>query len=82
MGIFKISDLDFADDAVIFAVTLTILLGAHEVLKEESEPLGLQVSWVKTKIQACIDILDAAILSVPVCSEDVEVTERFTYLGR
>ena len=26
------------------------------------------------------DILDAAILSVPVCGEDVEVTERFTYL--
>ena len=27
------------------------------------------------------DILDAAILSVPICGEDVEVTERFTYLG-
>ena len=26
------------------------------------------------------DILDAAILSVPVCGEDVEVVERFTYL--
>ena len=38
-------------------------------------------SWVKTKIQAFNDILDAAILSVPVCGEDVEVTERFTYLG-
>ena len=25
--------------------------------------------------------MDAAILSVPVCGEDVEVTERFTYLG-
>ena len=25
--------------------------------------------------------LDAAILSVPVCGEDVDVTERFTYLG-
>jgi len=27
------------------------------------------------------DILDAAILSVPVCVGDVEVTERFTCLG-
>ena len=35
---------------------------------------------VKTKIQAFNDILDAAILSLPVCGEDVEVTERFTYL--
>ena len=61
--------------------TLDFLLGALKVLNEKSEPLGLRVSWVKTKIQAFIDILDAAILSVPVCGEDIEVTERFTYLG-
>ena len=73
-GNVKISDLDFADDAVIFAETLDILLGTLE-------PLGFRVSWVKTKIQAFNDILDAAMLSIPVCSEDVEVTERFTYLG-
>ena len=34
------------------------------MLNEESEPLGLRVSWVKTKIQAFNDILDAAVLSV------------------
>ena len=43
--------------------------------------MGLRVSRVKTKIQALSDILDAAILSVPVFGEDVEVTERFTYFG-
>ena len=48
---------------------------------EESELLGLLVSWVKTKIQAFNDILDVTILSVPVCGEDVEVMEGFTYLG-
>ena len=80
-GNVKISDLDFADDAVIFAETLDILLGALEVLNEEPEPLGLRDSWVKTKIQAFNDIMDAAILYVPVCGEDVEVMERFTYLG-
>ena len=80
-GNVKISDLDLADYAVIFAETLDILLGALDVLNEESEPLGLRVSWVKTKIQAFNDIFDAAILSVPICGEDVEVTERFTYLG-
>ena len=53
--------------------TLDILLGALEVLIEESELLGLWVSWVKIKIQAFNDILDAAILSVPVCGEDIEV---------
>ena len=60
---------------------MDILLGAFEMLNEESETLGLQVSWVKTKIQAFNDIFDAAILPVPVCGEDVEVTERFTSLG-
>ena len=73
-GNVEISDLDFVDDAVIFAETLDILLRALEVLNEESELLGLQVSWVKTKIQAFNDILDAAILSVTVCSDHAEVT--------
>ena len=40
----------------------------------------MRVSWVKTKIRDFNNILDAAILSVPVCGEDVEVVERFTYL--
>ena len=35
---------------------------------------GTRVSWVKTKIQAFNDILDAAIPSVPVCGEDVEAS--------
>ena len=48
------------------------------MLNEESEPLGLRVSWVKTKILACNDILN--ILSVAVCGEDIEVMEIFTYL--
>ena len=44
-GNVKISDLGFTDDdAFIFAETLDILLGALEVLNEESEPLGLRVS--------------------------------------
>ena len=51
------------------------------MLNEESEPLGLWVSWVKTKIQAFNDILEVAILSVSVCGEDADVKERLTYLG-
>jgi len=59
----KISHPDFLGDAVIFAETLDILLGALEVLNEESEPLGLRVYWVKTEIQAFNDILETDILS-------------------
>ena len=66
-GNVKISDLDFADSGYP--------LGTLEVMNEESEPLGLRVSWVKTKIQAFNDILNAAILSVHICGEDAEVTE-------
>ena len=80
-GNVKFSDLDSTDDAVIFAENLDVPLGALEVLNEESQLLGLRVSWVKTKIQSFNEILDAAILSVPVCGEDVKVMERFTYLG-
>uniref|UniRef100_A0A8C4R5K8 Uncharacterized protein n=1 Tax=Eptatretus burgeri TaxID=7764 RepID=A0A8C4R5K8_EPTBU len=58
-GNVKISDLDFADDTVIFAGTLDILKGALEALNEESELLGLWVSWVKNKIQVLNDILEA-----------------------
>ena len=48
-GQVKISDLHFADDAVILAEILDIILGSLEVLNEEFEPLGLRVFWVKTK---------------------------------
>ena len=61
--------------------TLDVVLRAIKVQNDESEPLGLWVTWFITMIQAFNDIFDAAILSVPVCGEDVEVTERFTYLG-
>ena len=81
VGNVKITDLDFADDAVILAETLDILRLALEALHEEAEPLGLRVSWMKTKIQAFGDLLDEAVHSVQVCGEDIEVLDKFTYLG-
>uniref|UniRef100_A0A8C3A210 Reverse transcriptase domain-containing protein n=1 Tax=Cyclopterus lumpus TaxID=8103 RepID=A0A8C3A210_CYCLU len=77
----RFSDLDFADDAVIFAESLDVLTWALVSLGEESEPLGLRISWIKTKVQAFNDVLAAAVESVPVCGENVEVMETFTYLG-
>ncbi|KAG2465419.1 FRMD3 protein, partial [Polypterus senegalus] len=66
----RITDLDFADDAVIFGG-----------LSEESECLGLRVSWIKTKIQAFNDLLGTVISSVSVCGESVDLVKRFTYPG-
>ena len=64
-GDVRVTDLDFADDAVTFAETLELLVGALETLSFELEPLGLKVSWVKTKIQVFNDSLGVAVQSVP-----------------
>ena len=80
-GNVQISDLDFADDAAILADTLEMLIGALETLSTELEPLGLRISWVKTKIQIFNDNLDDAIKSVSVGGNNVDCVHRFTYLG-
>ena len=81
VGNTKISDLVFADDAVLLAESLDVLVMALEVLHEESKPLGLKVSWTKTKVQAFGGLLDDTVQSVQACGEDIEVLESFTYLG-
>ncbi|KAG0714867.1 Retrovirus-related Pol polyprotein from type-1 retrotransposable element R2 [Chionoecetes opilio] len=52
VGNTKITDLVFADDAVIFAESLEVLVMALEALHEEAKPLGLEFSWLKTKVQS------------------------------
>ena len=81
VGNAKITDLVFADDAVIFAESLEVLVMALEALHEETKPLGLQVSWPKTKVQVFGGLLDETVQSVHACGEDVEISENFTYLG-
>ncbi|KAG0717292.1 hypothetical protein GWK47_054745 [Chionoecetes opilio] len=46
-------DLKKAFDSVhlIFAESLEVLVMALEALHEEAKPLGLEVSWLKTKVQ-------------------------------
>ena len=53
-----ITDHDFADDIVIFAETLEALVVFLDTLSIESKPLGLKVSWIKTKIQKFVAFLD------------------------
>ena len=60
-GRVRITDLDFADDAVVLAETTEVLAEALDSLWEEAEPLGLRESWIKTKVQAFGEILDASI---------------------
>ena len=81
VGNTKITDLVFADDAVIFAETLEVLVMALESLHEEAKPLGLKVSWPKTKVQVFGGLLDETVQSVHACGEDIAISEHFTYLG-
>ena len=54
---------------------------ALEALHEEVKPLGLKVSWAKTKVQVFEGVLDETVQSVHACDEDIEILKTFTYLG-
>ena len=53
-GTVQTTDLDFADDAVIFAETTEVLAEAPESLSEEAEPLELRASWIKIKVRRSV----------------------------
>ena len=55
---------------------------ALDAISNEAKPLGLEVSWTKTKIQDFGDLLGKHVRSVLASGEDIAVTESFTYLGR
>ena len=61
---FVITDLVFADDAVIFAESLEVLVMALKALHKEAKPLGLQVSWTKTEVQVFGGLLDETVQSI------------------
>ncbi|KAG2469086.1 TIM50 translocase, partial [Polypterus senegalus] len=74
----RFTDLDFANVAVIFTKSMEVQIWALDRLSEESEGLGLQASWIKTKLQAFNDLLGTAISSVSVCRESVALVERLS----
>ena len=71
----RFTDLDFADDAVIFAEKMQSLAA----LCQESESLGLRASWIKTKIQNFLQAVDQ-VSAVTYCGDAVNVVEIFPYL--
>ena len=56
------------------------LLLALVVLKDKARPLGLEVNWQKTKVQSSTDP-SAALSSVHISDNPVDVMESFIYLG-
>ena len=81
VGNTRVTDLVFADDAVILSESLEVLVMALEALHEEAKPLGLEVSWAKTKVQVFGGLLDETVRSVHACGEDIDILDSFTYLG-
>ena len=73
--------LSNTDDVAILSESLETLVAALDVFSNEAKPLGLEVSWTKTKVQEFGDFLGEPVQSVRACGEDIEVTESFTYLG-
>ena len=66
IGNTKITDLVFVDDAPIFAESLEVLVMVLDALLEEVKPLGLKLSWTKTKVQVFRDLLDETVQSMRV----------------
>ena len=81
VGNTKITDLGFADDAVIFTESLEVLVMALEALHEEAKPLGVQVSWPKTKVHVFRSLLGETVQSIHACGEDIDIFDSFKYLG-
>ena len=77
----RTTELDFADDTVIFSEATDVFEGAFDSLSEEAEPHGLRVPLDEDQGPGVRCILGATVESVPVNRENVEVTQTFTNLG-
>ena len=58
-----VEDLSPTPRSLIFAELLEVLMMALEALHEETKPLGLQVSWPKTKVQVFRGLLNETVYS-------------------
>ncbi|KAG0721777.1 hypothetical protein GWK47_000643 [Chionoecetes opilio] len=61
------------DMVLLFAESLEVLVMALEALHEEAKPLGLEASWLKTKVQVFRSLLDETVKSVHACRYDIEI---------
>ena len=75
-----ITDLDYADDIVIIADLLDTLKDAMFIFNEQSQKLGLHVTWSKTKLQSFSPWIPTP-PSTLIGTQPVTTTDNFTYLG-
>jgi len=76
------TDLDFADDVVLLAEMLSVLVSALEVMDREASQLGMTINWAITQLQDLGDVDGAnQTQHATVLGYQIEVVESFTYLG-
>mgnify|MGYP003487464324 FL=1 len=80
LGETKYTDLDFADDVVLFSELWGVLESALLIFSEEAAELGLQINWNKTKIQSLSDFLPKP-PDLFINDTRVESVDSFVYLG-
>ena len=55
------------------ADVLEVLVMSLEAMHEEAKPLGLQVSYPKTKVQVFGGLLDETVQFIHACGEDIDL---------
>ena len=79
LGTYYLTDLEYADDAAIFATNQNDISSALAIFDAEASKLGPRTSWAKTKIMKFGDATSPP--SLHICNNDVEFVDKFTYLG-
>ena len=80
LGEYQLTDLDYADDLAIFAPSASMLKEALIILHEESNRVGMQISWPKTKLMT-VTLNPSNHLPLKICNTEVQFVDSFTYLG-
>ena len=79
LGPYHLTDLEYADNAAIFATNLNDISSALAIFDAEACKLGLRTSWTKTKIMKFGDVPSQP--SLHICNNNVDFVDKFTYLG-
>ena len=78
LGDESFSDLDYADDVVLLAEVLEVLILLLEIMQDEANPFSLEINWSKTKIQTTVNT--SVPQQVQMAGNTVDIVESFTYL--
>uniref|UniRef100_A0A3B3HVR8 ribonuclease H n=1 Tax=Oryzias latipes TaxID=8090 RepID=A0A3B3HVR8_ORYLA len=79
LGNYHLTDLEYADDTILFSTSLSQLKLALSIYSREAKKYGLMVNWTKTKFMHVGDDPDPPLLQLG--NNVIEPVKSFTYLG-